>query len=80
MPIIDEEGQLFGTVNVVDALVVLLFLVFGLAGTALVLDGSGGSLDETRYATLNLPDPNPDMWSNRYQQEIYRILPLVLEI
>ena len=52
MPIIDEEGRLFGTVNVVDALVVLLVLAVALAGIALVA-GSGGP-DQTRHATLEL--------------------------
>jgi len=53
MPIIDEEGRLFGTVNVVDALVVLLVLAVGLAGAALLLGGGSGH-DEIRYATLDL--------------------------
>ncbi|ELZ23703.1 hypothetical protein C475_15568 [Halosimplex carlsbadense 2-9-1] len=52
MPIIDEEGRLFGTVNVVDALVVLLVLAVGVAGVALV--AGGASSDETRYATVDL--------------------------
>jgi len=57
MAIIDEEGRLFGTINVVDALVVLLVLAVGLAGVALVVSGGGGGPvgpTETRYVTLDL--------------------------
>jgi len=57
MEIIDEEGRLFGTINVVDALVVLLVLAVGIAGVALVVSGGGGGPagpTETRYVTLDL--------------------------
>jgi len=56
MEIIDEKGRLFGTVNVVDALVVLLVLAVGLAGVALVVSGGGGPVGptETQYVTLDL--------------------------
>ena len=40
---IDDQGNLFGRVNVVDALVVLLVLAVVVAGIALVLGGSGPS-------------------------------------
>lgn len=39
MQLIDERGRLFGVVNVVDALVVLLVLAVVVAGAALVLGG-----------------------------------------
>lgn len=51
MEIIDTEGRLFGTVNVVDALVVLLVLAVGLAGIALLVGGGGPT--ETQYVTLD---------------------------
>jgi hypothetical protein len=52
MPIIDDEGRVFGAVNVVDALVVLLAIAVALAGIALVTGSTGGT--ETRYVTLDL--------------------------
>ncbi|RXK47419.1 DUF4330 domain-containing protein [Halorientalis pallida] len=63
MELIDEEGRLFGRVNVVDALVLLVVLAVVGAGVALVTGSSdqaepGGNGDggntETRYATLAL--------------------------
>lgn len=56
MAVIDDEGNLFGVVNVVDALVVLLVLAVIAAGSALVLgtEDSEPVEKETRYATLDL--------------------------
>lgn len=65
MEVIDERGRLFGRVNVVDALVVLLALSVVVAGAALVLgadddpdapgDGEPPENDTAvRYATLEL--------------------------
>jgi len=53
MEIIDEEGRLFGTINVVDALVVLVVLAVAIAGIALVAGGESVET-ETRYVTLDL--------------------------
>jgi hypothetical protein len=53
MEIIDEEGRLFGAVNVVDALVVLVVLAVAVAGFALVAGGESAET-ETRYVTLDL--------------------------
>ena len=50
--VIDEEGRLFGVINVIDALVVLLVVAVVAAGLALVVP-SGGT-GETRYATVDL--------------------------
>ncbi len=57
--ILDEEGRLFGRVNVVDAAVVagLLFLV--LAGGAVALGSLTGGEEATRYATLDLGERSP---------------------
>ena len=57
MDVIDEKGRLFGVVNVVDALVVLVVLAMLIAGTALVMGGDDGSEEPTepapqRYATI----------------------------
>jgi hypothetical protein len=58
MGVIDDEGNLFGVVNVVDALVVLLVLAVVAAGAAFVLGGDGEEPPEpeqaVRYATLDL--------------------------
>jgi len=50
--LIDEEGRLFGLVNVIDVLVVLLFLAVVVAGVVLLLPGGGEA--DTRYVTLDL--------------------------
>lgn len=49
--IIDEEGRLFGLINVVDALVVLVVLAIATAGIALVAFPGGDA--DTRYATID---------------------------
>lgn len=56
MALLDEDGRLFGMVNVVDALVVLLVLAVVAAGAALVFsDGSEEAREpEKRYATLDM--------------------------
>jgi guanyl-specific ribonuclease Sa len=51
--LIDNEGRLFGLVNIVDILVVLLVLAVGVAGFALVTGGSAGE-QETRFVTVDL--------------------------
>ena len=49
--IIDDEGKLFGLINVVDALVVLVVLAIVVAGIALIaVPGS----EDTRYATVDM--------------------------
>ena len=62
MEVIDEEGNLFGVVNVVDALVVLVVLSVVVAGVALAGPLSSAPADEgesppeeaVRYVTLDL--------------------------
>lgn len=54
MSIIDDDGNLFGAVNVIDALAVVLFLAVLVAGIAFVgVIGPDGE-PETRYATIEL--------------------------
>ncbi|QLG48929.1 DUF4330 family protein [Natrinema halophilum] len=54
MPLIDDEGNLFGVVNVIDALAVALLLAVFVAGIAFVgVLGSDGE-PETKYATIDL--------------------------
>ncbi|QIO20887.1 DUF4330 family protein [Haloarcula sp. JP-L23] len=58
--IIDENGALFGRVNVVDAVVVLVVLTVLLAGTALVLDRGNSDVSNTKptkYATVSYAVP-----------------------
>jgi hypothetical protein len=53
MRVIDDDGNLFGLVNVVDALVVLLVLAVVAAGVALV-NPFATTEEATRYATVDL--------------------------
>ena len=68
--LIDEEGNLLGVVNVIDALAILLVLAVVVACIALVAapndtDPAGPETDtETRYATINLGN-QPDYVANR---------------
>ena len=55
--ILDDEGRLFGLVNIVDLLVVLLVIAVVVAGAALLLSDSGEA--DTRHVTMNL-GPQPD--------------------
>ncbi|MGB9954485.1 DUF4330 family protein [Haloarcula sp. Atlit-120R] len=56
--IIDDEGNLFGVVNIIDALVVVFVLAALVAGTSLVLaddsDSSSAPTTETTNVTLDL--------------------------
>lgn len=54
MALIDDEGNLFGVVNVIDALAVLLVLAVAVAGIAVVGLLGGGGEDDVRYATVDL--------------------------
>ncbi|MCU4926453.1 DUF4330 domain-containing protein [Halobacteria archaeon AArc-dxtr1] len=55
MELIDDEGNLFGVVNVIDAIAVVLLLVVVVAGVAAVgvLSGDDGETG-TQYATIEL--------------------------
>ncbi|WP_050033605.1 DUF4330 family protein [Halorubrum halophilum] len=56
MELIDDDGNLFGAVNVIDALVVLLVLAVVIAGAALVFGGDDAPEPDTQttYATLDM--------------------------
>lgn len=70
MEIIDENGNLFGAVNVIDALAVLLVLAVVVAGVAVV--GTLGAEEEdtdepeieTRYATLDFSTQSESVAQN----------------
>lgn len=53
MELIDEDGRIFGVVNVIDALAVLLVLAVVVAGIALV-NPFASTEEATRYATVDL--------------------------
>jgi hypothetical protein len=59
--LIDEQGRVFGGVNLVDGLVVLVVLAVVVAGLAFVSVSGGTDRErtETRYATLSLGDQPP---------------------
>lgn len=50
--LLDDEGRLFGLVNIVDLLVVLLVIAVVVAGAALLLSDSGSA--DTRHVTMDL--------------------------
>ena len=52
--LIDEQGRLFGLVNVVDALVVLLVLAVVVAGVALLFPGGDSGKPDSRFVTMDL--------------------------
>lgn len=60
--IIDDDGRLFGLINVVDLLVILVVLAVAVAGIALVA-GTGSETD-TRYATIDA-GTQPDHIANQ---------------
>jgi hypothetical protein len=61
MELIDDEGRLFGRVNVIDALVVLLIAAVVVAGAAFVLtdDPAPPPETDTTYATLDVGTVSP---------------------
>ena len=55
MPLIDEEGNLFGIINVIDALVILFVLAIVAAGAAFLLQPADSGPDlSTTHVTLDL--------------------------
>ncbi|WP_135806359.1 DUF4330 domain-containing protein [Halorussus marinus] len=54
MDLIDDKGRLFGTVNIIDALAVLLVLAVVAAGAALVLGDDGQQTNTDRQTTTTV--------------------------
>lgn len=54
MELIDEDGFVFGRVNIVDLLVVLLVLAVAIAGVAFVVGGGGDTEQDTRTVVLDV--------------------------
>ncbi|NLV14105.1 DUF4330 family protein [Haloarcula argentinensis] len=52
--IIDDEGNLFGVINIIDALVVVFIIAVLVAGASLVLTGDGGSSSAPTTGTTNV--------------------------
>jgi hypothetical protein len=60
MELVDREGRLFGVLNVVDAVAVLLVLAVVAAGTAFVLkDGTSGATEHRTAVTVEVTDVQP---------------------
>ncbi|MBP2249902.1 hypothetical protein J2754_000199 [Halarchaeum solikamskense] len=59
MRLVDEDGRLFGRVNVVDAAVVLVVLAAVVAGVVAFVPLGGGGEQATRYATVDLGTQPP---------------------
>lgn len=62
-PLLDDDGNLFGVVNVIDALVVLLVLAVAVAGVALVFQSDDSEKDSNPVSTTNVTldlGPQPD--------------------
>ncbi|WP_336135395.1 DUF4330 domain-containing protein [Natronomonas amylolytica] len=56
MELLDEQGRIFGRVNIIDALVVLFALAIIVAGAALVF-GGGGTDDQPAQTPTPTPEP-----------------------
>lgn len=54
MEILDEDGRIFGLINIIDALVILLVLAVAVAGFALVTAEDTTTTNTTTYVTLDL--------------------------
>ena len=53
--LVDDDGNLLGVINVVDALAVLLVIAVAVAGVSLILSNDSSQTDvETTYATVDL--------------------------
>ncbi|MFC6732713.1 MULTISPECIES: DUF4330 family protein [unclassified Haladaptatus] len=64
MPILDDDGRLFGVVNIIDALVVLLVLAVVAAGAALVLGPDEPASPASNNNTTTTPAANETMTEN----------------
>lgn len=74
MDILDDNGRLFGAVNIIDLLVVLLVVAVGVAGAALVLSDDPApeptTLDST-YATVDFGTHAPNVASAINEGDTY---------
>ncbi len=69
MEVIDEEGRLFGLVNVVDAVALLLVVAVVVAGASLVLSGGEDPAPE--------PTPEPDLENRTVSLAVGQVSPAV---
>ncbi|MFB6283426.1 MAG: DUF4330 family protein [Halobacteria archaeon] len=63
MPFIDDEGRLFGYINVVDAFVFLVLIAVIIAGVVILNPFAPPPEEATRYATLDLESESDDILS-----------------
>lgn len=70
MQVIDDRGYLFGLINIIDALVVLVLLAVLVAGVALVTDaGSSPADEETRTEVIVFQtDAYPDFVTDAIEE------------
>ncbi len=75
MKIIDEDGDLFGLVNVVDALVVLVVLAVAVAGATLVLGlGTGDEMNLDGPSNLTIADVHATPVANSGNNKDTRVI------
>lgn len=75
MKLIDDRGNLFGAVNVIDALVVLLVVAVAVAGVALLTGGETQNPEQTQEQ----PDPSPELSSTAATVEVVGVQPYVAD-
>lgn len=73
MKLIDDRGNLFGAVNIIDALVVLLVVAVAGAGVAFVVGG------EDTTQSPNQPEPAPEISHTAATLEITGVQPYVAD-
>jgi len=71
MPLIDDEGNLFGIINVIDALAVCLVLAVLVAGVAVVgvLDGGNGAAEPETAGNESNKTPSNETPTNQSDNE-----------
>ncbi|USZ67403.1 DUF4330 domain-containing protein [Halorussus salilacus] len=79
MNIIDDKGRLFGTINIIDALVVLLVFAVVAGGTAFVLGTDDQSTSTDQQTTTVTPDTSTDQQTTTVTLDITHVQPYVAD-
>lgn len=74
MDVIDEKGRLFGTINIIDALVIVLIVAVLASGIALVA-GSDSTPDQQTDATTNTTNTTVTIEIESTQQHVADAIP-----
>lgn len=77
MEVIDEEGRLFGVVNVVDAVALLLVVAVVVAGASLVLGGGEDPTSEPTPEPTSKPTPEPELENRTVSLAVGQVSPAV---